>query len=516
MVDGAKVEVASAFRANGDGTYGFVLGPYDRSRELVIDPLVLVFSSYLGGTTQDGGDGIGVDASGAVYVTGFTDSLDFPPYKASFPRIDAFITKFSPDGTSLVYSAFFPLGFWGYVLAAERRGELTETMDPGLDRRIDGRAALIREGGGTRFFVDAFGAAYLVGTTGNNHFPVKNAFQADYGGGWWDGFFLKLAPSGKSLVFSSYYGGSAEESLTALAVDGSGVVYLAGDTSSSFGPANRPLTKGVIGGGDKLFITKFESNGQTEVYNRIFDLSGWINGISDIAVDSAGAVYAVGITSSLDLPCKKAFQRKLAGWFDAFVLKLSPSGADLDYCSYLGGPNYDFGTAIAVDGAGAAYVTAYTLGKMTVKNAFRKNRRGSIDGFLAKIDPDGKELIYSTYLGGEGMDVPMDIALDAVGRVYIVGQTQSAYFPVKDAYKSVKTGTYDGFLTVFTPSGLSLDFSTYFGGSSSDSISSLALDAEGGIYLTGHTNGKDLPLLNPYQAGYGGGYGDAFVVKFKR
>jgi hypothetical protein len=464
-------------------------------------------------------EGIGVDASGAVYVSGFTNSLDFPPQRVQFPRRDAFIVKFAPDGKSLVYSAFFPIGGYGIFVASKNRALLPESVDAGVNRRPDGISIMIGGNGAGQFAVDGSGAAYLAGGTSNNHFPVKNAFQPEYGGGWVDGFFLKLAPDGKSLDFSSYYGGSFEDYLTALAVDDEGALYLAGDRTRFFfrlQPNGRPGSRDGEDPWHGVFVFKMTADGQTRVYDKMIEMSGSLNAISDIAVDAAGAVYGTGITSSLDLPVKNPFQRKLAGWLDSFVFKLDPTGADLAYCSYFGGPNLDLSAAIAVDGKGAAYLTGYTMGKVPVKNGFRMGRRGSFDGFLAKLEPDGKSLAWSTYFGGEGWDVPMDLALDASGRAYVVGETSSRYFHVKDAYKSMLTGTYDGFLTVFTPNGRSLELSTLFGGSSSDSISCLALEAGGGICLAGYTNGRDLPLLEPFQAGFGGGYLDGFVVKFKR
>jgi hypothetical protein len=278
------------------------------------------------------------------------------------------------------------------------------------------------------------------------------------------------------------------------------------------------VNQGIIGGGGDVYIVKLEADGKTKVYEKDLKLSGWFfDSLSGLTVDAVGAVYAVGSTGTLNLPVKNAFQKKYGGdWTDAFIFKLAPSGDEFEYCSYLGGRNMDFGGSVAVDGQGAAYMTGYTYGTIPVKNAFRKNRTGAADAFLAKVSPDGKALVYATYLGGEGDDIPFDIKVDADGRAYVVGETSSVYFPVKDAIKAAKSGTWDGFLTAFSRDGRSLYFSTLFGGSYSDALSGLALDAEGGIFLTGFTNSIDLPVLNPYQAGNAGGYTDAFVAKLKK
>lgn len=517
VVDGTRVEVEAAFRPLSGGAYGFELGPYDRGRELVIDPLVLVFSTYLGGRTMDNAWGIGIDPSGAVYVTGYTDSIDFPPVKAHKPRIDAYITKLAPDGKSLVYSAFFPVGFWAYIGAASKTERVLADPVALRSRPLNGVTLdTFLHSGAALFKVDPSGAAYLGGTTDNENFPVKNAYQPKYAGGWIDGFFFKLAPNGKSLIFSSFLGGPFQESVEALAVDAKGALYLGGQKGNAGfrGPVNR----GVIGGGGDIFILKLEADGKTKVYENDLGLSGWFfNSIADLKVDAAGAVYAIGSTGTLNLPVKNAFQKKYGGGFtDAYILKLAPSGYDLEYCSYLGGPNIDIGCSVAVDGQGAAYMTGYTYGTIPVKNAFRKNRSGAADAFLAKVGPDGKTLVYATYLGGEGAEIPFDLKVDAEGRAYVVGETSSAFFPVKDAIKAVKSGTWDGFLTAFSRDGRSLYFSTLFGGSYSDALSGLELDAQGGIFLSGITNSIDLPVLNPYQSGNAGGYTDAFVAKLKK
>jgi hypothetical protein len=519
IVDGTRVEVQAAFRALGNADYGFELGPYDRTRELVIDPLVLVFSTYLGGRTMDNAWGIGIDPTGAIYVAGYTDSIDFPPLKAQKPRMDAYITKFAPDGKSLVFSTFFPIGTWGFILdtaVAER-----VLADPAAlrGRHLNGVTLdSFLHSGAALFKVDPSGAAYLSGTTSNENFPAKNAYQPNYGGGWYDGFFLKLAPNGKSLVFSSFLGGPHEESVEALAIDAQGSLYLGGLKGSIF--RGLPINQGgvLVGGGADVYIIKFKADGKTKVYEKDMGIAGWFfNSIADLKVDAAGAAYVIGSTGNLNLPVQNAFQKKYGGGLaDMFVFKLAPSGVVYEYCSYLGGPNFEVGCSIDVDGQGAAYITGYTYGTIPVKNAFRKSRMGDADVFLAKVNPNGKTLGYATYLGGEGTDIPFDIKVDAEGHALIVGETTSASFPVKDALKAAKSGTWDGFLTAFSRDGRSLYFSTLFGGSYSDALAGLALDDQGGIFMAGFTNSVDLPVLNPYQAENAGGWQDAFVVKLKR
>jgi hypothetical protein len=268
IIEGRRVDVAASFRKTADGAYGYDVGAYDPCRELTIDPLVLAFATYLGGSREDTAYGVGADSAGALYIWGVTSSKDFPPRAQTFPRDDYFVTKMAPDGKTLVYSAFFPRG---------------------------GSAA---EGGG--IFVDAKGFVYFAARTESNAFPLKNPFQAAFGGGQDDGFFLKLSKDGQSLVYSSYLGGRSHDGVGGVAVDASGAAYLAGWTDSPDFPTVHPVQK-ALKGDDDVFVAKVAPDGRELLY------STYLGGTAQersyrVAVDADGAAVVAGETQSRDFP----------------------------------------------------------------------------------------------------------------------------------------------------------------------------------------------------------------------
>jgi hypothetical protein len=480
VIEGKRVSVKAAFKAVGKGEYGFAVGRYDRRFDLVIDPLVLAFSTYLGGYGDEAAYSVAIDKAGAVYVAGYTNSTNFPPVKVSKPRNDAFVTKLSADGRSLVYSAFFPVS-----------DQLVEN--------IEGIA------------VDGKGSVYLVGTTNSRSFPIKNAFQ-DTLKGKSSGFFLKLTPNGKGLAFSSYLGGSVCANGNQIALDAAGAFFVGGETSSPDFPILKALQKTKNGLWD-AYIAKFSSDGKTLIFSTYLGGNGFENSAA-IALDSEGAVYIAGYTESTNFPIKNAFQKTKGGGFqDGFITKVSSAG-QLVYSSYLGGSGYDYSEAVAVDGTGAAYITGSADGPFPLKNPFQKSRKGKGDAYVTKVAPDGQSLVYSTYLGGAGLDAGNAIAVDGNGNAYIVGDTSSYNFPVKDAYQNVLKGSLDYFLTILAPDGKSLVLSTLMGGSYKDSCFGIALGADGTILITGWTNSLDFPILKPFQKSLKNGY-DAFVMKLK-
>ncbi|MBN2207188.1 MAG: SBBP repeat-containing protein [Candidatus Aminicenantes bacterium] len=445
----------------------------------VLAPLALAHSSWLGGRADDWGIEIAANATG-IYIAGMTKSMNFPPHTAAKPRNDAFVTKLSPDGKRLVYTAFFPVALRAYELGLA---------------------------------VDDKGSAYLAGNTQSRLFPIKNAFQPTIGGGQ-DGFILKIYPSGKGLIYSSYLGGAREDCCCGLVLGPDGVAHPGGYTMSSDFPVVEPFQDRLRGKMD-AFVARVSADGKTLLASTYLGGTGadWCR---DVALDSSGGVYAVGYSTSRDFPVKNGVQMAFGGNQDAFVTKFPPADLSrLSYSTYLGGGSKDDGYGIAVDDAGAAYAVGYTAGQFPVKNAFQSARKGSTEAFVAKIDPKGKSLVYSTYLGGGAGDIGSDVRVDAAGAAYVVGFTRSRDFPFRNAYQSVMKGSSDAFLTVFRPDGKRLQESTFLGGVYSEQGVGIALDAEGNILLTGQTESPDFPSAWAFQNKLAGGL-DAFVVKFKR
>lgn len=251
-------------------------------------------------------------------------------------------------------------------------------------------------------------------------------------------------------------------------------------------------------------------------YSTFLGGTGVDNG-SGIAVDSSGNAYVTGSTTSPDFPTKSAISSSLAGTTDAFVAKINPSGSALVYSTYLGGNQVDQGTAIAVDSSDDAYVVGSTGSSdfpTTSGSLQPKFAGGQTDGFVVKINPAGDTLTYATYLGGTGDDVANGIALDSSGDAYVVGSTTSTDFPTANPVQPANAGQSDAFLSKIKPDGSALIYSTYLGGSASDSAWGVAVDSSGQAYVAGSTLSSDFPTANPYQPAYGGGSTDAFVAKY--
>jgi hypothetical protein len=480
-VNGVRREVSGGYLLKDRDQIAFQVAAYDASRPLVIDP-VLTYSTFLGGGFWEEGKAIAVDGSGNAYVTGLSESLDFPapggtPLTPNGPT-DAFVAKFDASG-ALVYSAF--LG--------------GNSEDTGLG-----------------IAVDRSGNVYVTGFTHSTNFPTLSGFQSG-SGGLTDAFVMKLDVTGRP-VYSSYLGGSGFDEGRAIAVDASGNAYVTGVTFSPF-PTLNPF-QAVFGGGSDAFVAKVDAGGSALVFSTYLGGSGSESG-HGIAVDVSGNAYVTGQTSSANFPTANAFQSASGGTGDAFVTKLSPAGV-LAYSTYLGGSSGDEGLGIAVDGSGNAHVTGGT-GSINFPNvnALQAASGGGADGFVTKFNASGSTLLYSTYLGGDGLDKGIAIAVDGSGNAYVTGQTDSSNFPKVDP-PAAASGTGvggDAFVTKLNPAGSALVYSTYLGGGSMDAGTGIAVDGAGHAYVVGDTTSFDFPTVNPSQPELGGegDFGtDAFVA----
>ncbi len=498
-VNGAEKKIAARYVLKGKRRVAFEVAEYDRHQPLVIDP-VLSYSTFLGGNSYDGAYSIAVDASGNAYVTGWTSSTDFATTSGAFQTTfgggdfngDAFVTKLNPTGSTLVYSTYLggSSNEYGHYIA-----------------------------------VDASGNAYVTGVTSSTDFATTSgAFQTTYGGGLSNGFVTKLNPTGSALVYSTYLGGNGgNDTGYGIALDASGNAYVAGLTESTNFPTTPGAFQTINGGQRDAFVTKLNPGGSALVY------STYLGGSSDeeygglcIAVDASGNAYVTGDTYSFDFPTTSgAFQTTHdgGGGADAYVTKLNPTGSALVYSSYLGGNSIDVSEGIAVDTSGNAYVTGGTTSTNfpTTSGAFQTTNGGSYDAFVTKLDSTGSALIYSTYLGGNSIDFGTGIAVDASGNAYVTGATTSTNFPTTSgAFQTTNGGSYDAYLTKLNSTGNALIYSTYLGGNSQDAGDGIALDASGNAYVAGYVIGSaNFPTTaGAFQVAYGGGYSDAFVAKF--
>jgi hypothetical protein len=507
MIAGARVPVESRYELregrDAEWRYGFAVGAgYRPDHELIIDP-GLEYSTFLGGSSDDSGAGIQVDANGNAYVVGTTQSPNFPTTPGAFTRTgaasnfgDVFVTKLNPSGTALVYSTFVGgSNFdWGRAIA-----------------------------------IDTAGNAYVTGQTKSTNFPTTGgAFDRTFnvdtcprcGIDQQDAFVFKLNAAGSGLVYSTFLGGFDLDDGLAIAVDGSGNAYVAGETGS----LNFPTTPGAFdttrNANFDTFVTKLNATGSALLYSSYLGGSG-VEFPSHVAVDAARNVYVTGSTSSADFPTTSgAFDTTANGAFDVFVTKLNSTGSALIFSTYLGGSGFDSGGGLAIDSAGNIYVSggAGSVDFPTTPGAFDTLPDGS-EAFIAKLNPSGSALIYSTVLGGTGSEGANAVAVDASGNAWVTGVTGSVDFPVTvGAVDGSFNGTSDVFISELSADGSTLLYSTYLGGSNTDVGNDLALDASGNVYVTGHTISIDFPAtVGAVDTIFNGDpsifWGDAFVAK---
>jgi hypothetical protein len=494
--------VPARFVARKDGSFGFAMGRYNRSQPLVIDP-VLTYSTYLGGSGVDEARGVAVDRFGHAYVTGVTNlSNNFPtknPFQpASGGSYDAFVAELSANGQSLIYSTY--LGGSGedignaiavdatgaaYVTghAASTNFPTKNALQPNLAGTEDAFVTKLAPGGGSLVYstylggsdrglgasiaVDSQGEAYVVGQTRSTDFPTKNAFQPNSGGGF-DAFVAKLSADGRSLVFSTYLGGSGDDGAAGIALDRVGNAYVAGGTASTNFPTKNAL-HAALAGIYNAFVTELSPAG-APVYSTYFGGSD-SDEASSIAVDPTGEVYVGGYTTSPNFPTQAAISPMLGGTSDGFVFSLAPGGQSLVYSTYLGGSGSDAVEGIAVDHAGRAYVVGGTESTdFPTKNPISAVNAGGADAFLAVIHLPGY-LSFSTYLGGKGDDFGRGVAVDGTGAAYVVGSTASPDFPTLFPLQPKLAGTLNAFMTKIrgfpltgaTPNDFNGDDKTDFG-----------------------------------------------------
>lgn len=491
-INGERVEVTGAYVLDGDEV-GFEVGAYDQSQELVIDP-ILIFGSYLGGALTDIGFGVATDDEGNVYVTGQTDSLNFPTTSGVLSEDihgnvtpqDVFVTKISADGSDILYSTY--LGGTG-------------NNDIGFDIEVD-----------------SDNQAFIAGRASGSDFPVTaGAFSTDGGG-----FVAKLSDDGSELLYSTLLGTNTDA--FGLEIDGDGQAYVVGwDLQNQFDvPGNAYQTQG--GGNGDAIVGVLNEAGTALVAGTYIGGSDREQGL-DISRDADGYIYVTGQTPSEDFPTVNAFQNNKADQPDAFVVKFMPDLSDVMYSTYLGGDGAgqsDQGYGIDADDDGNAYVTGFTTSSdfPTSGNAFQGAYGGNQDAFVTKFGPNGN-LIYSTFLGGSNSEHGAGIEVDGDGNAHVVGTTFSVNFPTEDAFQSSSGGAPDAFATKLNASGSDVIYSTYIGGDATDRSGNtgtnaaggvIALDDSGNAYIVGFTDSSDFPTMEPFQPNNAGG-SDAFVVK---
>lgn len=468
--DNGRMEVAASYRLKREkDSYlvSFNIADYDRSKELIIDP-ILSYGSYLGGSGFDEGRGIAVDADGNAYIAGTAASINFPttpgvikttnpPSQNNVQWYDAFVTKVNPSGTAMVWSTYY----------GGRNGSEI----------------------GTGVAVTQTGEVLISGTTMATDFPTVNAYQSTFGGTD-DAFAAKLNSTGSAIIYSTYLGGNNTDVGGRIAVDqNTGDAVFASFTLSPNFPTTPGAYKpklcdtpqncsGIFYSGS--YVVKLSATGNG-LYSTLFNA-----GISDVKLDANNNAVIGGSVSGVNFPATAgAFQTTTSGGIEGFIAKLNPAGSAVVYGTYLGGGlQSDRVNGIAVDASGNLYATGQTenTGFPVTPGAFDQTFNGGEDGFVTKLDPTGASLVYSTFFGGLGKDQPFAIGLASDNSPIIAGETLSTTtFPLRNSLLGT-AGTV--FLARLNTDANALVYSTLLG---QGGAYGLAVDAASNAFITGHT-----------------------------
>ena len=439
------------------------------------------YSTYFGGTTDESGNGLVFD-NGSTYITGYTSSTNLPiknAYQNSNAGYeDAFLAKFSSNG-SLLFSTYFGGGSSDY---------------------------------GNTIDVDKSGYIFIAGSTQSTNFPLKNAYNTTFVGVT-DSFLAKFSSNG-SLLFSTYLGGNYDNCLN-IAIDSNGNVYMTGYSSSYVFPLKNAYNSTYGGGinqGD-AYLTEFSNSGSL-LFSTFLGGSGDEYG-KGIAIDSNNNVYIVGSTTSSNFPMLQAINSTYGGNGDTFISEFNSSGSLL-FSTYLGGSASDVANALTINSSNTIFITGYTSStNFPTKNAINSTINGNEDIFLTELNST-HSIVYSTFFGGNNIEEAHGIATDSNGNIYIVGSTTSTNFPILNGFNTSLIGSENVFIVEFTASGKLL-FSSYLGGSNFDISSTMFVDNNGIVYITGYTASANFPVKNAFESTFSGGsskYGyDAFLTK---
>ncbi len=544
-VDGQRRNVEGRFQLLARNRVGFVLGPYDRSRDLIIDP-ILGYATYFGGTGDEVNPQIALDVNSNIYLSGTTSSavVPHPACGATGQPIcstlsgttDVFVSKLDPIGSSVTYTTYLNGLSLPVPTAPTTYGNATGT---------DSSAGLV---------ADNQGNVYVTGTTTSSDFPVTpTAFQSAPKAAGAHVFLTKLDSTGTNLLYSSYLSGTGSDNAMSLAADNTGHAYILGWTTSVASgdfPTGTSFQQSPNNATRLYFVAKFDTTLSLVPSLKFFSYLGGgdsshsatpVDGVGaacnqlpcgGITLDSTGDAFVAVGTLFSNMPVINAYQAQINGGLDAYIVKISPDGGGLLYGTYFGGAGDDIANAIALDSSGNAYVagsatSATSLPVGTVKGILTYGG-GATDGFIAKLSNPTSGVValtFSSFLGGTGDDVATSIVTDTTQNAYVVGSTTSPNFPVPINGTSTPNSGTDAFLVKLNTSigfvsGTSspVAFSKLFGGSGTDRATGMALNPTGSVLITGETNSANFPVQS--QLGISvlqpalGGLRDAFLANF--
>jgi uncharacterized protein (TIGR03437 family) len=535
---GRKKLVEGRFRQDGSQSIGFEVGIYDLKLPLVIDP-VITYATYLGTPNTEAAFRVAADASGNAYIVGGSNSEQFPITPST-------AYHYSTDG-----------GLSGDVILAKLNAAGSQMI---FTTHIGGGESNT----GAGIALDAAGNIYVTGFTSSSDFPHTTDLTTDAIATNENCFVMKLNPSGTQVIYSTLIGGSNADGCSGIGLDSAGNAYVTGATMSTDFPTANAVQSSLMGSpfntyNVDAFIAKLSAGGTKLLYSTYLGGSN-ADVATSIATDQAGNAYVTGYTDSVNFPVSNGvFQPTFGGSGgqydttyssgDAFVVKMSPTGS-IVYSTYLGGKLDEVGYAIAIDAQGNAYVGGSTLStNFPTKQPFQAQNAGyggetnpvplanndifyAGDGFITELNPTGTALVFSSYLGGSLDDRIGGVAVDSTGNIWVTGQTlsQAPSFPITpNATQMINAGDDgsgsavfqlgDAFLTEIS-AARAITFSTFLGGGSADWASSVVLDGQGGVIVTGGTTSSNFPATQgAYQTKYGGidlpvPGGDAIIARW--
>lgn len=459
----------------------------------------LIYSSLLGTSNDDACHDIVLDSSNNIYLSGCTHSSDFPTTLNAYDELynggsDVFVSKISADGSEIIYSTF--LGGSGddygdyntkytaitldgekniYLLGTTRSSDFPTTLNA-YDQEYNGEedifiAKLSADGSellystylggsgsemGVKLVLDDANNAIVAGRTISPDFPLINPYDSTRSG--YEGFVAKLSSDGSELLYSSFIGGESYDEVWTLAIDNDNCIYIGGTTSSS----NFPIVNAydsTYAGGDDGYLAKLSANGSQLLYSTFIGGTGEEN-LGGITLDGSNNVYVIGWTGSSNFPLVNAFDTTYGGGFgDIFLMKLSSEGSQVDYATYLGGSGDEVGLCVVLDDLNNVFFSGTTSSSnFPMVNANNATYGGGEvkyasglevgDGIMGIMSSDGSELLYSTFLGGSGVDGCQSIVLGGNYNAYLVGLTSSPNFPISsDALDTTFNGDFDAFVT---------------------------------------------------------------------
>ena len=470
------VEVAAEYRLTKTGNVSIGLAAYDRSKHLNVDP-VLEFSTYLGGPGEEGFGDVAIAPDGNPVLVGSTQSPAAPtldPFQQPFVvSLAPIVLKMSADGQRIMFYSILGNGGWS---------------------------------GGAAVAVDRDGTIVVGGHTRSATFPLKNAFQSQFKAAYDNAFVTRLSADGRSLIHSSYLGGSYLDDVRAITLDTGGNAYVVGATASRDFPILNPIQAKYAGGNYEAYLAKIGPAGAL-LFSTYFGGSG-LDGFNDIRWRSDGVLVIVGQSSGSDFPLKDPIQSAVTsrtGFLNPILLMIDGATEKLLYSTYIGGGAAGVASRVFLDAGGRIYIAGEVDERhFPTKNPlFGQPIEGRRNGFLIQFSSTGKSILFSTFLPG---GVPVGLCVDPANNIYI-GGSASESFPTKGSLQDFLGGgilNSDFFVMKLAPEGQSLMYSTLIGGIGNENGVRIACDSSGRTYFVGGTLSADFPVRSAYQSKLGG------------